>query len=237
MIDKMTQLSQRKAAVIAGLAYLIVFFLTPHAWIDKLIVPGDAAATFTNLSGSESLFRVGIVSWLIVLVADTVLAWALYYFLKPVNRGLSFLAGCFRLLFVAIFAVNMLSWAEILPLLEGSELLATLNKSQLEAQAMLHYAAYIYGSNIAFIFFGLHIGIVGYLVWKSGYIPRALGVLLLVAFAGYLIDSFASFLSPNYANNDTAFWIIVALPAILSEFSLTIWLLIKGGKTANAKNT
>ncbi len=225
MNDQTAEISQRKAALIAGLAYLIIFFLTPHAWIDKLIVPGDVTTTFANLSASESLFRAGIACWLIVLVADVVVAWALYYFFKPLNKGLSLFASWFRLLFVAIFAVNMLNWVGVLQLLEGSDYLAALDKSHLETQVMVYYEAYNYGTNIAFIFFGIHIGIIGYLVWKSGYIPRVLGVLLMIAFVGYLIDSFASFFSSSYANNEAAFWVIVALTAMISEFSLTIWLL------------
>lgn len=231
------EISQRKSALIAGLAYLVIFFLTPHTWIDKLIVPGDAVTTLANLSASESLFRVGIVCWLIVLVADAVVAWALYYYFKPINKCLSLFASWFRLLFVAVFAVNMLNWVGILQFLEGSDYLAAIDKNHLESQVMIHYEAYNYGTNVAFIFFGIHIGVIGYLVWKSGYIPRVLGVLLMIAFVGYLIDSFASFLSSAYANNEIAFWIIVALPAMISEFSLTIWLLLKGGKVASRKRT
>jgi len=237
MNDQTIEIPQRKAALIAGSAYIIIFLLTPHAWIDKLFVLGDAATTFANLSVSESLFRAGIACWLIVLVADVVVAWALYYYFKPLNKGLSLFASWFRLLFVAILAVNMLNWVGILQLLEGSDYLAPLDKHYLETQVMIYYEAYNYGTNIAFIFFGIHIGIIGYLVWKSGYIPRVLGIMLIIAFAGYLIDSFASFLSSSYANNVVAFWIVVALPAMISEFSLTIWLLWKGGKEPSITKT
>lgn len=230
MTNHATEISQRKAAIISGFAYLIIFFVTPHAWVDRLIVAGDAATTFANLSASESLFRVGIACWLVVLVADTVVAWALYYFFKPLNRGLSLLASWFRLLFVAVFGINMLNWLNILYLLAASDYLTAFDTSQLEAQVMMYYEAYNYGANISFIFFGVHIGIIGYLVLKSDYIPQVLGVLLIIAFVGYLIDSFASFLSSGYANNEAAFWIVVALPAFISEFSLAIWLLLKGGK-------
>ena len=91
-------ISPRKAALVAGGAYLIVFVCTPYAWISKLIVPGDAATTFQNITSHELLIRIGIVCWLIVLVADTVIAWALYRFLRPVSKSLSLLAAWFRLL-------------------------------------------------------------------------------------------------------------------------------------------
>lgn len=230
MAPDSTDISQRKAAVIAGLSYIVVFLLTPHAWIDKLFVQGDAGATFAHFLASESLLRAGIACWLIVLVADTLAGWGLYYFFRPFNRSLSFLALCFRLLFVAVLATNMLNWFHILQLLQGSDYLKALDKSELEAQVTLYYEAYKFGSNVAFVFFGMHIGIVGLLILRSGYVHRMIGALLTLAFAGYLINSFCTLLSPHYASNEIAFWITVALPAVISEFSLTIWLLVKGGK-------
>jgi len=80
------------------------------------------------------------------------------------------------------------------------------------------------------LFFCIHIFLLGYLIFGSGYIPRILGILLIVASCGYLIDSFGNFLFSSYANNKTAFIVFVAVPAIIAEFSLTIWLLFKGGK-------
>lgn len=227
------KISQRTTAIIAGSAYLLIFVLTPHSWIDPFVVASDPATTFINLSGSVALFRIAIACWLVVLVADTVVAWALYLFFVPVNSKLSLLASWFRLLFVAVFAVNMLNWLNILQLLEGSSLLEIYDQPQLEDEVLRYYEAYNYGTNISFIFFGIHIGLLGYLVLLSGYVPRFLGVLLMIAFAGYLIDSFGSVLSPKFAGSDIYFWIFVAVPAIIAEFSLTLWLLIKGGKSVS----
>jgi hypothetical protein len=223
-------ISQRNAALIVGGSYLVVFLLTPHAWIDKLYVQGDAGATFAHFFASESLLRAGIACWLIVLIADTLAGWGLYYFFRPFNSSLSFLALCFRLLFVAVLATNILNWLHILQLLQGSDYLKVLDKSELEAQVTLYYEAYKFGSNVAFVFFGVHIGVVGLLILRSGYVHRMIGALLTLACAGYLINSFCSILSPRYASNETAFWLTVALPAVISEFSLTVWLLVKGGK-------
>jgi len=224
-------LRPHQLALIAGYAYLPIFFLTPHSWIDKLIIRGDAALTFSNLVQSEMLFRVGITCWLVVLVADTLVSWALYYFFSPTHKGLSLLSSIFRLLFVAVFAANMLNWLNILPFLEGANhLISSLGKTYAETQVTSLYSSYEYASNISFIFFGIHIGLMGYLALISGTIPRFFGVFLIIASVGYQIDSFATFLSPAYAKNEMAFWIVVALPAFLSEFSFTIWLLIRGGK-------
>ena len=226
----MTDISPRKVALVAGFGYLIIFILTPYTWVESLIVFGDAATTARNIMASEPLFRMSIVCWLIVLVSDAIVAWALYYFFKPVDNRLALLAAWFRLLFVAIFGVNMLNWVNALQLIVGASDFGVIKTDQLQAQAMLFFGAYEYGANIAFVFFGMHIIVLGYLVLKADFMPRIIGILLIVASVGYFIDSFASFLSPTYAKNEMAFWLVVAIPAILAELSLTLWLLFKGGK-------
>ena len=121
-------------------------------------------------------------------------------------------------------------------LLSGADYLKVFEPSQLHAQAMILLNAYQSGFNIAYVFFGLHIFGLGYLILKSNYIPRILGVLLIVAFVGYQIDSFASVLSPSYASNETNFLLFIAVPAIISELSLTLWLLFKGRKISEMKS-
>ena len=217
MTNNATETSPLIYARVAGFAYLFVFIFGFLANAFG-IVPGDAAKTANNIMASETLFRMGIASWLIVLVADAVVAWALYVLLVPVHRSLSLLAAWFRLVFVAIFAINLLGLFIAMQLVGGADV----------AQAMQFLNIYDYGVNIAFVFFGIHISILGYLVFKSEYLPRILGVLLMVASVGYLIDSFASIISSSYASNDVAFWLIVAAPAVISELSITLWLLIKG---------
>ncbi|MCH8062496.1 MAG: DUF4386 domain-containing protein [Chloroflexi bacterium] len=217
MTNRIAETSPLFYARVAGVGYLFIFvfgFLANFLGI----VPGDATTTAGNIMASESLFRMGIASWLIVLVADAVVAWALYVLLVPGNRSLSLLAAWFRLVFVAIFSINMLYLLIAMQFIRGAD----------NTQAMLFLNTYDFGTNIAFIFFGIHIFVLGYLIYKSGYIPRILGVFLIVASVGYLIDSFASVLSSSYANNEIAFWLIVAVPAIISELSITLWLLIKG---------
>jgi hypothetical protein len=90
--------------------------------------------------------------------------------------------------------------------------------------------AFDYGWLLALVFFGIHLLVLGYLVFHSGYTPRILGVLLIIAGLGYLTDSFAQFLLPNYADYESIFLLIVALPGTISELSFCFWLLFKGGK-------
>lgn len=217
-MDRSADISPNMYAKVVGIGYLIVFILGFFGvFVETFIVPGDAATTATNLKASELIFRMGIVSWLIVLAADAVVAWALYVLLVPASKGLSLLAAWFRLVFVAIFAINMLNRLNALQLIESDQ-----------SQMMLLLDAHNFGVNIAFVFFGIHIAVLGYLVFKSDYMPRIIGALLMVASVGYFIDSFASILSPAYASNETMFIIFIAVPAVISELSLTLWLLLKG---------
>lgn len=217
MTDRTAETSPLIYARVAGLGYLIIFIFGILANVFG-IVPGDATTTASNIMASESLFRMGVACWLIALVADALVAWALYVLLQPVNMNLSLLAAWFRLVFVAIFGINLLNLLIAMLLIGGGD----------DAQAMLFLESYDYGTIIAFVFFGIHISFLGYLVVKSGFMPRILGFFLIVASVGYLTDSFASVFSSSYANNELAFWLIVAVPAVISELSLTLWLLIKG---------
>ena len=219
----------REAALVAGIGYLVAFvFGYGNVRRDKLVVRGDAAATASNIRASESRFRVGIATWIVVLAADVVVAWALYVFLRPVSESLSLLTAWIRLVFVAVAAiavVNLLSVPELLRSRDHSE---GFQPDQRNAQAMLFLRSYDFGFNVGFVFFGLHILGLGYLIVRSDYIPIVLGVLLIIASVGYLIDSFACFLSSSYGNNE-AHQLVFAIPAIISELSLTVWLLIWGG--------
>ncbi len=230
MTDHIADLSLRKAALIAGFGYLVVFLVPAFFLLENSIVRGDAAETASNIMASESLFRLGIASWTVVLVADLVVAWALYIFLKPVDEGVSLLTAWLRLVFVAIGAIAAVNLLSAVGLLSSADDFAAFQPDQLEAQAMLFIKSYDYGFNVGFVFFGLHILGLGYLIVRSDYIPKVLGVLLIIASVGYFIDSFASLLSSDYANNETLFFVFVAVPAIISEFALTVWLLIRGGK-------
>jgi len=226
-------ITQRQAALIAGIAYLMVFIVATLAGafaLDRLIVQGDANTTYHNIMANQSLFRLGLAGFLVVIVFDTIAAWGLYVFLRPVNKSISLTAAWFRLLFVAIFAVNLINHFSILPLVSPADYLKSFGIESLQAQMMQLINAQQTGVHISFMFFGIHILLIGYLIVKSDFIPRMLGIMLLVAAVGYQIDSFAFFLSADYANSKVGFIVAVAIPAITSEFSLTIWLLYKGLK-------
>jgi len=191
-------------------------------------VRGDAAATASNIGASESRFRAFIATWIVVLVADVVVAWALYIFLKPVSESVSLLTAWVRLVYVAIAAIAVVNLLSVLDLVRGADNSEAFQSDQLNAQAMRSIRSFDFGFNVGFVFFGLHILGLGYLIVRSDYIPTVLGVLLIIASVAYLIDSFACFLSSSYGKNE-AHSLVFAVPAIISELSLTIWLLIWGG--------
>ncbi len=230
MTNRIADISLRKAAKIAGFALLIMlipaifanFFVFP-----SLIVPGDAATTANNIMANEGLFRAGIGSWLIVITLDVVTAWALYVLLKQANKSLSLLAAWFRLMHAAIFGITLLNLVFVSVLLSGADYLTVFGTSQLHALVSLFLNGYNYGFNIGLFFFSFHLGILGYLVYKSGYIPRILGVLLIVSSFGYLIINAGEILLPNYPEIITQ---VIGVPAFIGEFLLTLWLLFKGGK-------
>jgi len=231
MTNKSSDISTHQAAWIAGLGYLVIIVLAIFAEFfirSRLVVPGDPVSTTKNIVASEGLFRIGIRSYLIVAVADGVVAWALYIFLKPVNRSLSLLAAWFRVAHAIMLGIALTSLLGILQLVSGADYLAAILSGQLSAQVMLSFDAFNDGWLIGLVFFGVHCLILGYLMFRSGYVPRVLGVLLIIAAFGYLIDSFAHFLLPDYATYQTVFLLIVAVPAIVAELALCLWLLGQG---------
>ena len=235
MTNRTADISLRKAARIAGLGYVAIFIFGIYAGFAAT-GPGDSTTTAINKLANEVLFRSGIASWLIVLVADVVVAWALYILLKPVNKSLSLLAAWFRLIFTAIAAIALLNLLIALQLSKGADYLTVFTADQLQAQVILFLNAYWDLTLIAWVFFGLHIFLLGYLIFKSGYIPRILGVLLIVASIGYLINSFANFLLPNIADSAGILLTVTITPAIIAELSLTLWLVIRGGKIEQQDN-
>lgn len=180
---------------------------------------GDAAATANNVIASESLFRFGIVGNLFTFVANIFLALALYQLLKVVNKNMASLMVILFLVGVPIAMLNELTQLAILQLLGGADYLKAYPTDQLQALAYLLLRLHDQGLLIAHIFFGLWLLPMGYLVFKSGFIPKIVGVLLVIAGVGYVVQSFAAFLGYN---------VNIILFTGLGELVFLLWLLIKG---------
>jgi len=232
------EISRSNAARIAGYGYLaiIVFAIFAEFFVrSTLVVPGDAATTASNIASNQGLFRLGIASYLLAAIFDVIVALALYVFLKPVNQSIALLAAWFRLMHATIFALALGNLFNVLHLLNDADQATGFSTEQLHAQIMLFLDAFDLEWLVGLVFFGLHCLLLGYLFIKSGYMPKLLGVVLIIAAAGYLIDSFARFLMGNYSDYEDFFLMIVAIPALAAEVSLCVWLLIKGVKVQQVK--
>lgn len=222
--------SLKKTARVAGILYLILALVGPFSLVyvsSTLIVSGDAAATAHNIMASESLFRIGMVGESVIFLIEIVLPIILYVLLKPVNQTLSLVAAASRLAMAAVQGINLLNKFIVLLLLSGAEYLTVFSPDQLQALALLFLNAYEYVALIWGLFFGLHLLVLGYLIFKSGYIPGILGILLIFASVGYLTNSFGIFLFPQYEKVFN--WVVPAL-SLPGELSLPLWLLIRGVK-------
>ena len=228
----------QKTARIAGVLYLTIIIAGIFAEFlvrQSLIVPGDATATAQNIRAAEGLFRLGIAADLIMMLSDVALALAFYLLLKPVSQALALLAAFFRLGQATILGLNLLNLFFVLQLLSGADYLTVFGPAQLEALVLLFLKGHTVGYSIGLVLFGLSLFVLGYLVFKSGYFPKILGVLLIVAASGYLIDSFAGFLLPDYDAYEAIFALVVFLPAFIGELSMAVWLLVKGVNSPQAE--
>lgn len=222
--------STKKISRIAGFLYLIVIICGVFAEFfvrAKIFVTGDAAATANNIIASENLYRLGFVSDLIMLTAYFFLPLALYLLLKSVNKNHAILMVSCVLVAVSIMCVNMLNHFAPILLLSGDDYLNVFGTDQLHGLVMFFLDMHSHGYLIAQIFFGLWLFPLGYLVFKSGFLPKIIGVLLMIGCCGYLIDFFIASLFPDATSTISE---IITLPADLGEFSLCLWLLIKGVK-------
>ncbi|MEA2009815.1 MAG: DUF4386 domain-containing protein [Actinomycetota bacterium] len=228
----LTETSPRKAARIAGVGYLIIFVLAIFANFvvrEGLIDADNAAATFANIADSEFLFRAGIIAFLAVFIVDVVIAWALYVLFKSVSKELSLLTGWFRLVYTVFLGVALIFLLVVLDLVSGVGYLTAFEPGQLHAQVMLMLNAFNYAWLIGLAGFGIHLMLLGYLMLASGTAPRVLSILLAIAGAAYVFDTVANALLANYAEYETVFLLIVAVPSVVAELWFAVWLLTRGG--------
>jgi hypothetical protein len=225
MEDKTSSI--RKIARIAGVLYLLttVLSIPVHFVIPaQLYVAGDAAATAGKFLASAGLFRMEIAAELVLLLSEIALTVLLYVLLKPVSKTLSLIAAASRLAMTMIHGANLLTHIIALLLFGGAGYLTEFEPAQLNALGMVFLDAYDYGFTIGIVFLFLHALILGYLIFKSGYFPRVLGILFIIASLGYLIDSFSHVLIANYKTGP----VYLALPIAIAEIAFPLWLLIKG---------
>jgi hypothetical protein len=213
--DRFADISLRTAAIVAGVGLLLMAILSPIAYLNtfqSLVKFDDAALTAQNILNSMGAFRTCIILLFTVAILDIVVAWGLYIMLVPANKNLSALAAWLRVIYggIFIFAISKLYVALQVITADGT-------------QTMSYLKSFQSIWDMGLILFGFHLLVLGYLVFKSGYVPKWLGVFLVLAAVGYIVDGFGKTLSPDYNLNIAQF-------TFVGEVLLIFWLLWRGFK-------
>ena len=228
MEEHQVEASPRVLSRIGGVLYLVIIVvgIFGEAFVrNRLIVSGDATATAANIRSMESLWRFGIAAELFLLMCAVALAWILFVLLRPVSRDLSLLATFFNLVSIALEAAIQLQLLAALFPLGNAGYLRAFAPEQLYAMTSLSLKLHSYGFGVSLIFFGCVCLVWGYLIFRSGYLPKALGVLMQIAGLSYLTNSFALLLAPSFASQ---IFPAILVPALVGEASLCLWLIVKG---------
>jgi len=221
----------KKAARVAGAIYLSLVLIAPFAMLyvpGKLIVRGNAAATADNILAHETMFRLSIFGDLIGQVIFICLGIALYRLLSNVNKIWATLMVAFVLVSAAVGFLNTLNNIAALTLFRGADFLAVFDKPQRDALAYLFVRLHSQGISIDEIFWGVWLFPFGLLVFRSGFLPRWIGVWLMINCFGYIFLSVIGFFFPAY--DDKAF--LYLQPVLFGELAIMLYLLIRG---ANVK--
>jgi hypothetical protein len=220
--------TNKKTARTAGFLYLSYILMTILGTIvsSGLVVSGDAAATASQIMASEWRFRIGFLSELVAGGLFLLTAWALYVLLKPVHKNLAILFVFLNLGGVAVQSINTLNLFAPLLLLVGGGYFQVFPAGQLQALTMLFLDLHDHGFMLAQLFYGAWVFPLGWLVYKSGFLPKILGILLMADCFAVLVWFIQFFLFPGYEAVSYPFWAV----SFVAEVSLTLWLLIKGVK-------
>ncbi len=201
MRNLIAELSTRKAAMIVGIAFIsstVIVSFVDDVLLANFVVPGDTEALVSDIEASGKRFAFAVVGYLLVLALDSIIALALYVVLKPANKNLAWLTGVLRLLYAGILLSGLLA---------------------LVFQVIDVYA-YAAVKSFGYIVFALHIFVLGYSVFKSGYIPKSLGILLIIASFTYSVF----FVDLNLSD---LLEVIIMLTMAIAELSLSVWLMVR----------
>lgn len=220
--------SQRRIALIAGLSLLLMtaaIMVAEVLCLRGIVVDGEAAVTVSNILAHQLRFRLGIAGFLIVAALDLVVAWAFFVFLKPAEDNLSLLAAWSRVVYTIILGIAVTYLNSAFRLLGDPAASGLLEGPALQGQVMLLLKAFRDTWDVGYIFFGLHLALLGIAAYRSGFIPKALGALLSLGGVSYLIDYGSRILVPDPK-------LTVSFLFGWGELVFMFWLLIRGGKQA-----
>jgi hypothetical protein len=215
----------RHAGRVAGVTLLLLAALSAGGVlvaVRGLVTPGDAGRTVADITASVGRFRLGVASLYVVVVLDIVAAWVLFRFFAPVDAWLSRLAAWLRVAFAVAFLVAISQLAAVPGLLDDAGHQDAFGERLLQAQAMLKIEAFDRTWMAALLLFGAHLALLGHLAYRSRYVPRPVGVLLVLAGAGYAFDTFSSVISADP--------VVISTFTVLGELVLAIWLVARAGR-------
>ena len=225
--------SSRQAALIAGISILIMaiaaIFAFGHVY-EGMVVPADASATAENILNSGSVFRLGIFTWLIILICDILAAWGLYVFFRAANENFSLLTAWFRVVYAAVLGIALYNFVMVLQLLEGDTMLSIFESEEVFAQALVYLQGFEGTWSMGLILFGIHLLLLGWLAFRSGFLPKWISVLLLLAGLGYVVVHTGKMLFPGGEEVISILNMVFMVPMIAGEVGMGIWLLVKGGR-------
>jgi hypothetical protein len=218
-----------------GALYLVIIILGAFSEgfvANKLIVSGDAATTAHNIMASPQLWHLSVAGDLIVVLCAVPLLWIEYLLLRPVSKQIVLLAVLFNLVSLAVEAISKLFLLIVMPTLGSADYLRAFDPHQLQTLANLALSSHDIAFNIALIFFGFTCLVNGYLIFKSGYLPKFVGMLMQLAGLSYLTACFSALFAPTFADLINP---AILLPPLIGESSFCLWLLLKGVNVAKWK--
>jgi uncharacterized protein DUF4386 len=220
--------SINKTARIGGVLYLILILVGMFAVLfvrDKLIVSADPTATAHNIMASPLLWRMGIAADLIMHVLDVPIMLIIYILLRPVNKDIALLVVLFNLIQTAVLVANKLNLIAALLPLEHADYLKAIEPHLLNTQVYLSLKLHDYGFGVGLIFFGFVCLFEGYLIFRSGFLPKFIGILMQIAGLCYLTNSFTLLLAPKLENG---IFPVIMMPCFIAELIFCLWLIFKG---------
>lgn len=230
--------SPRHAALVAGAGYAALFGLAIFAnfvVVTGLVVPDDARATLANLGESEQLLRLGTGAFLLVFLLDVAIAWALWVLLRDTHRDLALLSAWARLVYTVFLGVGVVYLLDAARLAGAGGPADSLDEGTRAVLVAAATGSFDDAWRVGLAAFGLHLVLLGLLLHRLGRrlgsrVEPVLGLLLAVAGSAYVLDTVASTLLTDYAAVADAFLVVVAVPSVLAEGALTVWLLARAGR-------
>ena len=220
--------SAHRAARIAGVSYLLIYALAIFAnflVVEAMVVSDDAAATVANITESIGTFRLGLIAFLVVFLLDVIVSWALHMVFRRVDRDVSLVTAWFRLTYTVFLGAGLVYFFEVLQMLGSADYVVALGAEQVNAQVMMSLNSFETTWLIGLAAFGIHLVLLGSLARRSGWVPTAMSWLLMAAGVAYVVDTAAHGLLSSYESYASLFLAIVAIPSLVGEGWLALWLL------------